>query len=141
MPGTGCRACSFTTNEFHAASSGRGSAVTMTVSSTSDTMPNVTSGPTTNTRVSTGSPPSTDISSVCQPAGSFAGISASITPPRSATTSCTAPPIVIRTCAYPTGTEAKLRQPRTLAYSPPSSRGTGGTMSTRPSTRTQSGPP
>ncbi len=28
------------------------------------------------------------------------------------------PPIVIRTCAKPTGTDAKLRQPRTLSYSP-----------------------
>ena len=61
MPGTGWRACSSTTKEFHAARSGRGRAVTMTVSSTSETTPKRTSGPTTNTRVSTGSPPSTDI--------------------------------------------------------------------------------
>ena len=39
MPGTGRRACSSSTNVFHAANSGRGSAVTMTVSSTSETMP------------------------------------------------------------------------------------------------------
>ena len=45
MPGTGWRACSSTTNEFHAARSGRGSAVTMTVSSTSETTPKRTSEP------------------------------------------------------------------------------------------------
>src|SRR6478609_5645783 len=64
-----------------------------------------------------------------------------MTPPRSATTSCLAPAIVTVTWANPTGTEAKLRQPRTLAYSPVSPGSTGGTMSTRPSTRTQSTPP
>ena len=141
IPGTGWRACSFTTKEFHAASRGRGRAVTITVSSTSETTPKRTSDPTMNTRVSTGSLPSTDIDSVCHPAGSRAGMSVSITPPRSATTSWVTPPIVIRTCAKPTGTEAKLRQPRTRSYSPEPVEGTGGTMRTRPRTRTHSGPP
>ena len=44
MPGVGVRACSSSTNEFHAASSGRGSAVTTTVSSMSETSPMFASG-------------------------------------------------------------------------------------------------
>ena len=86
-------------DEFHAASSGRGSAVTMTVSSTSDTTPKRTSEPTTKVRVSTGSPPSTDMVNVCQPGSSRAGSRVSITPPRSATTSWSTPPIDTVTCA------------------------------------------
>ncbi len=39
MPGVGTRACSESTKEFQAASSGRGSAVTTTVSSTSQITP------------------------------------------------------------------------------------------------------
>ena len=70
MPATGCRACSLTTNEFHAAMSGRGSAVTMTVSSMSDTTPNRTSGADHEHAGLNRSPPSTDISSVCQPGSS-----------------------------------------------------------------------
>ena len=141
IPATGCRACSSMTKEFHAASRGRGSAVTMTVSSTSDTTPNRMSGPTMKTWLSIGSPPSTDIVRVCQPGSSRVGSTVSITPPRSATTSCVTPATVIETCANPTGTETKLRQPRTLAYTPVPAGLTGGTMSTRPRTRTQSTPP
>ena len=141
MPGTGWRACSSTTNEFQAASSGRGRAVTMTVSSTSLTTPKRTSEPTTNTRVSVGSLPSTVIVTVCHPGGSDAGSFASMTPPRSATTSCATPSIVTVTWAYPTGTAAKLRHPLRLAKSPVDVRFTGGAMRTRPRTRTHSSVP
>ena len=157
MPGTGWRACSSTTKEFHAARSGRGSAVTMTVSSTSDTTPKRTSGPTTNTRVSTGSPPSTDIVSVCHPGSSRAAMTVSITPPRSATTSCVASPIVDRApgrthghggeappaahalvlagpgCAAPAGRSARVRG---RAPTPGRrSRGTGSRSGVRPRAR------
>ena len=113
----------------------------MTVSSTSETTPKRTSAPTTNTRVSTGSLPSTDIVSDCHPGSSRASMTVSMTPPRSETTSCVASPITMRTCANPTGTAAKLRHPRTLSYSADPDVGTGGTISTRPRTRTHSGPP
>ena len=113
----------------------------MTVSSTSETTPKRTSGPTTKTRVSTGSPPSTDIMKVCHPGARDAGSTVSITPPRSATTSCVTPPMSTLTWAKPTGTATKLRQPRTPPYSPSLGGVRGGTMSTRPSTRTQSVPP
>ena len=53
MPGVGVRACSFSTNVFQAASSGRGSAVTMTVSSMSETTPKGAAGSRTNTGAST----------------------------------------------------------------------------------------
>jgi hypothetical protein len=44
MPGTTRRACSSRTNVFHAAISGRGSIVSMTVSSMSLTSPRAASG-------------------------------------------------------------------------------------------------
>ena len=52
MPGVGTRACSSSTNVFQAARSGRGSAVTITVSSTSEMMPNVAFGSTMKTGAS-----------------------------------------------------------------------------------------
>ena len=141
MPGTGCRACSSSTNEFQAARKGRGRAVTMTVSSMSLTTPKRTSDPTMKTRVSVGSLPCTDIVIVCQPGASEAGRRASITPPRSADTSWETPSTTTRTRAIPTGTAAKLRQPRRLANSPVEVRLIGGAMRTRPSTRTHSSVP
>ena len=60
MPGVAIRACSLTTKLFHAASMGRGSAVTITVSSTSVTMPKMVPSGTTYTSASTGSDPSQD---------------------------------------------------------------------------------
>ena len=53
MPGVGMRACSSSTKVFQAARSGRGSMVTMTVSSTSESTPNVTEGSTTLSGAST----------------------------------------------------------------------------------------
>ena len=47
IPGVVARACSLTTKVCQAASSGRGSAVTITVSSMSETTPNRVSGSTT----------------------------------------------------------------------------------------------
>ena len=58
MPGVGMRACSSSTKVFQNATNGRGSAVTMTVSSTSEMMPKSTSGPTIQIGASTGSAPS-----------------------------------------------------------------------------------
>ena len=69
MPGVGMRACSSSTNVFQNASNGRGSAVTMTVSSTSEMMPKSTPVPTIQIGASTGSAPSV-CSVASMPAGS-----------------------------------------------------------------------
>ena len=58
IPGVGMRACSLATNEFQAASMGRGRAVTITVSSTSHTTPTCCSSETTVTLASVTSEPS-----------------------------------------------------------------------------------
>jgi hypothetical protein len=58
------------TNVFHAASSGRGSAVTMTVSSMSEMSPNFMPGSTTRIGASTGSAPSVLSRTQLQPGSS-----------------------------------------------------------------------
>ena len=70
MPGTAVLACSSRTNVFHAASSGRGSAVTITVSSMSETTPNFIAGSTTRIGASTDSAPSVLSRTVAQPGSS-----------------------------------------------------------------------
>ncbi len=67
MPGTAMRACSSRTNVFHAASSGRGSAVTITVSSMSEIRPNFTAGSITRIGASTGAAPSQCRRTLAQP--------------------------------------------------------------------------
>src|SRR5690606_26817203 len=140
MPGTGARACSSSTKEFHAAMNGRGRAVTMTVSSTSHTTPKCSPSATTNTVASTGSRPSTDIVNVCQPGSSWAWMTVSTTPPRSATTACVRAPMWIWTEAKLTGMLTNARHPRTPAPSAREFFNGGGTISTRPTTRTQPDP-
>ena len=107
----------------------------MTVSSTSETMPNVTPSSTTNTDASTSSPAMLS-DTVVQPAASFAGIASSSTPPRSDRMEVRVPSTMTSTGAPLTGMLTKLRQPRKLAAR--SVRDVPGLRSTtRPSTRTQ----
>ena len=113
MPGVATRACSSRTNEFQAANSGRGSAVTTTVSSTSDKSPNSQEASTTNTRALTSGEPSAERVTVCHPGPSAVVIRASRTPPRSARTTKSLPAMVTVTSAYGIGGEMKFLQPRT----------------------------
>ena len=141
MPGTALRACSSRTNVFQAASSGRGSAVTMTVSSMSETTPKLTAGSTIRTGASTGSAPSVLSRTVAQPGGEVALDPASTKPLRSVRVSCRRSPasMVHRRRAL-AGSVVKLRQPRTFS-SRPRCRVPGRLSSTRPITRTQPGAP
>ena len=83
MPGTERRACSSSTKVFHAARNGRGNAVTMTVSSMSETIPNRTLASTTKIGAVTAVPPSTTRRISCQPEDRPTSTRTSITPPRS----------------------------------------------------------
>ena len=70
MPGTGLRVLVWRTHEFQAASIARGSHVTMTVSSMSETSPIRASGETMSTRAVAGSASSASITTSFQPGSS-----------------------------------------------------------------------
>ena len=140
MPGTAVRACSSSTNVFHAASSGRGSAVTMTVSSMSERMPKRTAGSRMRTSASTGSASATLRRTQPQPGVKSASITVSTKPLRSAVTSWRTPSASMVTFTCLAGSVAKLRQPRTLS-SRPRRRVSGRPSSTRQSTRAHPGAP
>ncbi|CPU63706.1 Uncharacterised protein [Mycobacteroides abscessus] len=67
MPGTGTRALECRTNVFHAAMNGRGTAVTIAVSSMSETTPSRRPSATTNTRPVAVAPAEVRNETSCQP--------------------------------------------------------------------------
>ena len=94
MPGVVARACSLTTKVCQAASSGRGRAVTITVSSMSDTIPKRSSGSTTK-HVRRGDVEPSELSPIwCQPGDRSTSTLTSMMPLESACTVCTEPPDV-----------------------------------------------
>ncbi len=114
MPGTSARAVSCRTNVFQAAMKGRGSQVTITVSSMSLTRPASVSVPTTTTSPTPGSPPAGVIVTGWRPGGRSICSTASTRPARSASTSYRWPATSTTTGQYSTCAVRKLRQPRRL---------------------------
>ena len=114
MPGVAIRARSLSTKVFHRARKGRGSAVTITVSSMSDTIPNLVSGPMTRMLAFTASVPSARSVAVCQPGDSSTFTTVSTSPPRSALTRVVTPSISMSTFVNCRGTLVNALQPRTF---------------------------
>ena len=118
IPGTGRRAFSSRTKEFHAARKGRGSAVTMIVSSTSQMMPISAAGSTIHTAaVTAGLSPLWRVT-VCHPGLKVTGSTWSITPPRSVWTTKLEPLTLTVTGAPAKGVARKLRHPRIFLRRP-----------------------
>ena len=117
---------------FHAARNGLGRAVTITVSSMSETTPNRMAGSTMNTGAVTAAVSSAAMVDSCQPGSRSASSRRSMMPSRSALSVRVTPPAVTVIGSSTTGMLKKLRHPRTLA-----ARCTG-PASGRPSTTRQS---
>lgn len=91
---------------------GRGRAVTMTVSSISETTPMRWESSTTQIREVAQAEPAVRSRAVCTPGSRLISTSASITPPLSATSRNCTPSISTSTWAKLMGIEVKERQPR-----------------------------